>query len=1072
MYAADGARVGPRGKPLWGMGRRRWWRALGALVVVAAALICIAGPAHDASALALPPKGATPGEYVATAGGSLLEGLGNGGLANFARLNDPAGVAVNANGDVFIADADDNMVREVLPSGVIDDFAGTGVAGYYGDGGPAYNAQLDHPEGVAVDAAGDVFIADTDNNVVREVNTSGVISTIAGTGTAGYSGNGGLPTDAELDLPTAVSVNASGQIAIADTGNDLVRVVYTHILLIDGPGEPGGSSLLPLRTHSADGPISFPMVTEIATVAGQWDVAGDAGDGGYGTSATLEYPEAVAWDANGDIDIADTGNSAIRSLNFESDEITALFHVPYPTGVSVAPNGAVVVSDPTDHVVDAWTSGTGLVRIIGTGTIGDTGVGGKASLATLAYPRAVAVDQYGDVFVADSYNQNVRELVVARKPQFLTETPSLVSAPAASYTYDFIVGAVPEAHIVLSGAPSWLHLTTATWPNAVVSGTLPAGVTSFTYSVVASNIYGVTTAGPFRVTVPQLSDFTGADGPVDVVKGPNNALWFTNFTGNSIVEMTTLGVTRSFTSPLVKGPFCIAVGTGNTVWFTDSSNNTIGRITSTGVIHVFTGATIHDPFGIALGPDGNMWFTNHTSNTIGRITPTGVISTFPSSPSVFVKGPEGITAGPNNAMYFANYANDSIGKISMTGALAAVHNASISGPTSIVEGPDDALWFDNSTGNSIGRVTSSGVVTSYSSGSVFDPQGITVGPDHALWFTNAGNDTIGRVTTSGVVTFHGAWGIDVPEGITTGPDGALWFCDFGTSNIGRMSTSMTTTFFADTVAPRDITLGPDGALWFTLPSTNSIGRISTTGAIETFVSPYMDVPDGITTGPDGNLWFTNYASDYIGRITPAGVVTGYSDPSVDGATSIAPGLFGELWFTNYLGDSIGQITTAGVITSETGATVDGPYSIVESGGEMWFTNLLGDSIGAFDQYGDLYNYPNLGINEPVGIAAGSDGNVWFTNLTGNDLGVVLPSGSVAFVHGTGFDEPSGIATGPDGALWFTNALGTAIGRSTTTGFVTSYSGAGSVHTESITAGPDYALWFTSIADNAIGRITG
>ena len=193
-----------------------------------------------AAAAAPPPPDATPGELVTVAGGSFGPGLGNGGRAVDAELDDPTGVAVDAAGDVFVVDTNHNMVREITPLGVISDFAGTGFPGHYGDGGPAYNAELDHPEGVAVDASGDVFIADTGNNVIREVS-AGVITTFAGDDVAGYSGDGGAPTSAELDGPTGIAVSPGGALAIADTGNSVIRLVELVRTIVGAPS--GGAAL-------------------------------------------------------------------------------------------------------------------------------------------------------------------------------------------------------------------------------------------------------------------------------------------------------------------------------------------------------------------------------------------------------------------------------------------------------------------------------------------------------------------------------------------------------------------------------------------------------------------------------------------------------------------------------------------------------------------------------------------------------------------------------------------------------------------------------------------------------------
>ena len=187
-------------------------------------------------------------------------------------------MAVDSQGDLFIADTANNRVREVnATTGVISTVAGTGIPGFSGNGGPATVAKLNNPTGVAIDSSGNIFIADSRNHVIREVNAAtGVITTVAGNGVASYGGDGGAATSAELDDPFDVAVDSAGNIFIADTGNNVIREV-----------------------SAATGKIS--------TVAGNGS-SGFSGNGGPVTSAKLKLPEGVAVDSSGNILIADTFN--------------------------------------------------------------------------------------------------------------------------------------------------------------------------------------------------------------------------------------------------------------------------------------------------------------------------------------------------------------------------------------------------------------------------------------------------------------------------------------------------------------------------------------------------------------------------------------------------------------------------------------------------------------------------------------------------------------------------------------------------------------------------------------------
>jgi sugar lactone lactonase YvrE len=321
--------------------------------------------------------------------------FGDGGVATKASLDDPSGVAVDGFGNLFIADTGNSCIRKVDTNGLITTVAGDGSAGYSGDGGAATNASLDGPFGVAVDASGNLFIADIFNNRIREVDTNGIITTVAGTGSAGYSGDGGAATNANLSYPAGVAVDGSGNLFIADLGNSCIRKVDTNGL--------------------------------ITTVAGDGS-AGYSGDGGAATKASLDDPLGVAVDGSGNLFIADTYNYRIRKVDTEGFITTVAgdgsagysgdggaatnANLREPFGVAVDGSGNLFIADTYNYCIRKVDTEGLITTVAGDGSAGYSGDGRAATNASLSYPAGVAVDGSGNLFIADTGNSRIRKVVV------------------------------------------------------------------------------------------------------------------------------------------------------------------------------------------------------------------------------------------------------------------------------------------------------------------------------------------------------------------------------------------------------------------------------------------------------------------------------------------------------------------------------------------------------------------------------------------------------------------------------------------------------------------------------------
>jgi sugar lactone lactonase YvrE len=349
---------------------------------------------------------AAPAQTIGTVAGNGTAGYnGEAQLATSASLSQPKGIAFDARGNIYVADQGNHRVRRISVNGSIATIAGTGTAGYSGDGGLAVQAMLNQPMSVAVDASGNVIITDSQNRRIRRIEaTTGIITTIAGTGVEGYSGDGGLATSARIQRAVDVTVDASGNIYFADSVGHRVRRISASgtIITIAGIGTPGFD-----------------------------------GDGGVGTSASLNTPLAVALDASATfLYIADPGNHRVRRVRLSDNIITTfagngvgggtdtgsfsgdgglaiLAGLNTPEGVAVDAAGEVYIADMANYRIRRVNASNGLITTFaGTGGVGFSGDGGAAASAQFNLPWSVAVNASGNVYVGEFTNNRVRKILI------------------------------------------------------------------------------------------------------------------------------------------------------------------------------------------------------------------------------------------------------------------------------------------------------------------------------------------------------------------------------------------------------------------------------------------------------------------------------------------------------------------------------------------------------------------------------------------------------------------------------------------------------------------------------------
>ena len=650
-------------------------------------------------------------------------------LATEAFLTSPRGVAVDDHGNVYIADTENHRVRKVdAESGVIATIAGTGEEGYGGDEGPATEAKLNWPTGVAVDDAGNVYIADRNNERVRRVGPEGIITTFAGTGEWGYDSDedGGPATEALLNWPADVALDGDGELYIADEYNNRIRKVDAEgtITTVAGMKRP---------------------TLEVGEEEEEEDDE-NVGDHGPATSALLNRPSGVALDEEGNLYIADRNHQRIRKVNaegiittiagmadegFSGDEGPATSaQLDRPGGVAVDEGGYVFIADTGNNRIRQIDPDGVITTLAG----GEDGGEGSAMEGQFAAPRDVAVDSDGNLYVADTGNHQI---------QVIDDTGMVTRVAGIEGLGDG--GPATEARLL---EPAGLALVDGT---IYITDTGNNRIRKVDADGIITTFAGSGERGDAGDDGPALE--AQFNGPSLIAVDAEGSVYISDRLNHRVRKVDTNGTITNFAGSGERGPFedQTAIGDGGPA----------------------TEARLILPTGLAFDAAGNLYITDPGNHRIRKVDTQGRITTFAGSGERSFSGDEGPAAEAqlstpvgfeidvDGNFYVSDFAwpRNRIRKIDTAGIITTIaETASFGGLTVDLEGN---VYIVESTVGRILKVTPAGVLTiiagstqpGYSGdggpatlAQLDEPKGIEVDADGNVYFADSENNRIRKLT--------------------------------------------------------------------------------------------------------------------------------------------------------------------------------------------------------------------------------------------------------------------------------------------------------------------------------------